>query len=89
MRLPYWYPLLFLVPFVGMIMPFVLWIKGNELAWRYKRWDSKEHFIRVQERWALAGLVLTVVFIVLVILLLSWVGSLFKGILSGVPHNAV
>lgn len=53
-----WIGLLCLVPYVGFIMGIYLGIKGRELAWRNKRWDSLEHFNRVQRRWSLWGLVL-------------------------------
>jgi hypothetical protein len=49
--------LLALVPFVGFIMVFVLGAKGGEWAWRHKRWESVEHFKRVQRRWAIAGVI--------------------------------
>jgi hypothetical protein len=48
--------LLTLVPLVGFVMMFVLGAKGSRWAWRNKRWDSIEHFARVQRRWAIAGL---------------------------------
>jgi hypothetical protein len=32
-------------------------VKGSRWAWRNKRWDSLEHFARVQRRWAIAGLI--------------------------------
>ena len=37
-------------------MCFVLGAKGSEWAWQNKRWDSVEHFQRVQKKWALWGL---------------------------------
>ena len=49
--------LLVFVPFFGLIMPFVLGAKGSGWAWRNGRWDSIEHFKRVQRRWAIWGLV--------------------------------
>jgi hypothetical protein len=52
--------LLALLPVAGFIMPFYLLFKGRELAWRNKRWDSVEHFNRVQRNWSIAGLVLTI-----------------------------
>jgi hypothetical protein len=52
--------LLTLVPIVGFVMPFVLGVKGSGWAWRNKRWDSLEHFARVQRRWAIAGLIIWV-----------------------------
>ena len=53
-----WIGLLCLVPYVGFIMTIYLGIKGRELAWRNKRWDSLEHFNRVQRRWSIWALVL-------------------------------
>jgi hypothetical protein len=50
--------LLVLVPLVGLIMPFVLGAKGSGWAWRNGRWDSIEHFKRVQRRWAIWGVVI-------------------------------
>ncbi len=50
--------LLALIPYVGFVMSIYLGIKGRELAWRNKRWDSVEHFQRVQRRWSLWALVI-------------------------------
>ena len=50
-----WIGLLCLLPYVGVLFGFYLGIKGRELAWRNKRWDSFEHFERVQRRWSLWG----------------------------------
>ena len=44
--------LLMLVPLVNIVMWFVLGAKGTEWAWRNKRWDSVEHFNRVQRSWS-------------------------------------
>lgn len=52
-----WIGLLTLVPYVGLIFTIALGIKGREWAWRNKRWESIEHFNRVQRRWAIWGLV--------------------------------
>ena len=40
--------LLMFVPFAGIIMMFVLGVKGSEWAWRNKRWESVEQFKAVQ-----------------------------------------
>jgi hypothetical protein len=53
--------LLMFVPFVNFAMLFVLGAKGNEWAWRNKKWDSVEHFRSVQRKWAIAGFVILVV----------------------------
>ncbi|MFA5976456.1 MAG: ribonuclease G [Elusimicrobiota bacterium] len=47
--------LLALIPYVGFIMAIVLGFKGNEWAWRNKRWESVEQFQRVQKKWTLWG----------------------------------
>ena len=55
-----WIGLLALLPYIGFIVAIYLGIKGRELAWRNKRWDSLEHFNRVQRSWSKWGLILIV-----------------------------
>lgn len=50
--------LLVFIPFVNIIMIFVLGAKGNEWAWQNKHWESIEQFKRVQKNWAVVGFVL-------------------------------
>jgi Cytochrome oxidase complex assembly protein 1 len=50
--------LLVFVPFVGLVMPFVLGAKGSRWAWRNGRWESVAHFQRVQRKWAIWGVVI-------------------------------
>ncbi|HTA66553.1 MAG TPA: cytochrome c oxidase assembly factor Coa1 family protein [Xanthomonadaceae bacterium] len=57
--------LLTLVPIVGLVMWIVLGVKGSEWAWQQKRWDSVEHFRRVQRAWAKWGVVVWLACIVL------------------------
>jgi len=57
--------LLAMVPCVGFVMPIVLGIKGSAWAWQNKRWDSVEHFQRVQRKWAIATLIVIAVSVVL------------------------
>ncbi|WP_286240281.1 hypothetical protein [Neptuniibacter halophilus] len=52
-----WIGLLALVPYIGFVMVIVLGIKGRQWAWENKRWDSVEHFQRVQRRWSIAALI--------------------------------
>ncbi len=74
--------LLTLVPFFGiLIMPFVLGAKGSAWAWRNGRWDSVEHFKRVQRLWAIWGVVILIGFLVLF-------GGIFGGIFYGFKHSA-
>ena len=56
-----WIALLTFIPFVNLVMIFVLGAKGNEWAWQNKKWNSFEHFKKVQKLWAIWGLVLFLV----------------------------
>lgn len=57
------------VPLFGFVWAIVLGSKGNEWAWRAKKWDSIEQFNSTQEKWNTAGIVLFVVYIVVIITL--------------------
>lgn len=57
--------LLIFIPGVTLIMPFVLANKGNEWAWRNKRWESIEHFQHVQQKWSNWGIVIFFISIIL------------------------
>jgi len=50
--------LLCLIPVFGIVWAFVLGAKGKEWSWRYKKWDSVEHFKNTQRPWDIAGIVL-------------------------------
>jgi hypothetical protein len=50
--------LLTLIPVFGLVMMFVLGAKGSGWAWRNGRWDSVEHFKRVQRSWAIWGVII-------------------------------
>ena len=66
-----WIALLCFVPYVGFVMVIVLGIKGNEWAWRSKKWDSVEHFRRTQKTWEKWGWILTIFVFLLPILFLA------------------
>lgn len=70
--------LLALVPGIHLIMMIVLGVKGNEWAWQNKRWDSVDHFKRVQHRWAVVGVVLFVIGIALSIAMIATIPFLLK-----------
>lgn len=57
-------------------MPFVLGARGNRWAWRNGRWDSVEHFTRVQRTWAKWGAVVWIGFVVLIPLIMGLALSL-------------
>ncbi|MFZ2414416.1 MAG: hypothetical protein WAW33_00185 [Minisyncoccia bacterium] len=62
-----WWSLLVLVPYLGIIMIILLGIKGNEWAWRAQHYDSIKSFKRIEERWAIGGIILAS------ILVLTWI----------------
>lgn len=73
--------LLVFIPFFGiLIMPFVLGAKGSAWAWKTRRWDSIEHFRRVQRLWAIWGAIIWVGLIVLS-------GAVFGGVWFGFLHS--
>lgn len=60
------------ISIIALIVPFmniVLGIKGREWAWQSKRWDSVEHFNRVQRIWAIAGVILVFISIAVSIII--------------------
>lgn len=59
-----WIGLLCVIPYVGVIMMFVLGFKGREWAWKNKNWASVEEFNRVQRKWSAWGFGLTAVLVV-------------------------
>ena len=71
-----WIGLLALVPYVGFVMTIVLGIKGREWAWQAKRWDSVEHFKRVQRNWSVAGIIIMVAAVILPIIIVITIVAL-------------
>ena len=55
-----WIGLLAFLPYVGFIFAIVLGVYGRQWAWQNKRWESVEHFQRVQKRWSFWGVLLVV-----------------------------
>lgn len=53
-----WIGLLCLIPYVGLIFIFVLGVKGRQWAWEKNKWDSVEHFNRVQKKWSFWGVII-------------------------------
>lgn len=70
--------LLMFVPVVNLVMPFVLGAKGSIWAWRNKRWDSVEHFQRVQRKWARWGVGLIVLSVAALVAVFVSVSSAIK-----------
>ena len=71
--------LLMFVPFVNVVMPFVLGVKGSAWAWRNKRWDSVEQFKAVQRKWAKWGVILLALGAAALVALFFVVGGMLKG----------
>ena len=46
------------VVLVGVML--ILGLKGNEMAWRARQWDSAEKFLAVQQRWATWSIVFAI-----------------------------
>lgn len=70
-----WIGLLALIPGVNIVMIFVLGAKGREWAWKNKKWDSVEHFNRVQRKWSVWGIGLVLASLLLSGLLV--IGSMY------------
>ena len=73
-----WIGLLAVVPLVGYVMPLILGYKGNEWAWKSKRWKSIDHFKRAQKKWAIWGACITGLIIVLLVGFVLFVLSAFR-----------
>ncbi|MFM2599779.1 hypothetical protein [Vibrio fortis] len=46
------------VPFVNIVMPFILGFKGNEWAWKHNQWNSVEEFKNSQRKWSVAAAIM-------------------------------
>ena len=55
-----WIGLLAFLPYVGFIFAIILGFKGREWAWQNKKWESVEHFQKVQKKWSFWGVLLVV-----------------------------
>jgi hypothetical protein len=62
--------LLCFIPFVNIVMPFILGAKGNKWAWQNRRWESIAHFKKIQRIW-------TIVFFAVFVGTIVIYGSLF------------
>ena len=68
------------IPFVNVIMVFILGAKGNEWAWTHRKFESVAQFKAVQKAWTTWGLVILGINILLIIL--SW-GAIIALVASG------
>ncbi|MFS2034678.1 cytochrome c oxidase assembly factor Coa1 family protein [Polaromonas sp. CT11-55] len=70
--------LLMFVPFVNVVMIFILGAKGSSWAWRNKRWDSVDQFKAMQRRWAKWGVAVWVGAILGCVALFFTIAASFK-----------
>jgi hypothetical protein len=56
---------------ITLALALYLGFKGNELAWRSKKWSSVAHFASAQRTWFIVGLAATVVFAILSIIFIQ------------------
>jgi len=57
--------LLMFVPFVNIVMVFVLGAKGSQWAWKNRIWADEAHFVKTQRNWARASLVMIIAAVLL------------------------
>lgn len=79
-----WIGLLALISPISLIMMIVLGFKGNEWAWKAKKWDSIEHFKTVQAKWQKWGIIIFIASIVVSVVF----GILFAVMMVSVLKNA-
>lgn len=71
-----WISLLGFIPGLSLIMAIYLGVKGNDLAWRSKKWPSAEVFVATQRKWAMWGWIISGVFLLAVAAQLTLVTGL-------------
>ena len=69
-----WIGLIAFLPLIGTLMGFALAAKGNEWAWKSRRWSSIEQFKNHQKSWTKWGLIfgIPMVWLPALIMLLRW-----------------
>jgi hypothetical protein len=65
-------------PIVNFFMAIALGLKGNEWAWRNRRWESIEHFKRVQRQWTKAGIIVIAVMFFFFFIIIFGINEIFK-----------
>jgi len=83
-----WISLLCLIPFFNLAWAFVLGVKGNEWAWRNKKWDSIEHFKSTQRSWNIAGIVVFAISIVAIATYVAIVAIIFAVVIPAALYGS-
>ncbi|MBI2798174.1 hypothetical protein HYX70_02605 [Candidatus Saccharibacteria bacterium] len=80
-----WIALLVLIPIapINLILAIYLGLKGNELAWRARQWESPEKFIEAQRQWAKWGVVILILGVVVVLASIALVALLASSTTTG------
>jgi len=65
------------VPIFGLVWAIILGVKGNEWAWRNKKWDSIEQFKDTQRSWNIAGIVIFAISIAAIVIVIVILGFVF------------
>ncbi len=60
-----WIGLLGLIPYLNVVIAIVLGVKGNEWAWKNRKFASVDEFKKVQKAWAKWGVILLIASVVL------------------------
>jgi hypothetical protein len=55
------------IPFASLIVTIFLGIKGNELAWKAKKYESVEKFLAAQNKWKKWGIIILVLQLIFVV----------------------
>jgi hypothetical protein len=62
-----WISLLTLIPFVNVVMIFVLGVKGNQWAWEKSDLTDVDLFLKKQRKWNIAAAIFTLVFLLVIV----------------------
>ncbi len=76
--------LLCLVPFVNIVMPFVLGAKGNEWAWKADEDKNPAAFLKTQETWSRAGFWYFIIMLIFAVLYIFYIIFVFFVLLQGI-----
>lgn len=69
-----WWGFLCFLPYLSFVFWIVMGVKGNEWAWKYRRWENIEQFRKTQTAWIWGGIgafVSTALFTVIILTLLG------------------
>ncbi|MGF1486287.1 MAG: serine/threonine protein kinase [Prochloraceae cyanobacterium] len=81
-----WIGILSLVPGIGFMVAVLMGVKGNQWAWKSRKWVSIEQFKKHQKGWAIAGMIImglpSLVFVWMFIALISGISSTPFGLIA-------